>query len=188
MNGETAGMIGNNTFMEINLVFLTNILTHPPGNLVYHLVIIFALSLVGFLTIPKLNSEEAKNQARQTLTGCAILLIMQIVLFAASLVITLSPFTASLIEVLCYTLTIIWLIWIFHEQDPEFFLTGVNIFLSLAFLIIVTTILILAVVKQPAVFLDQNMVIISWQIGAIILTALGMILFFTGAIFTVIGL
>jgi hypothetical protein len=41
--------------VEIELSYLTNILTSPPGNLLYHLVISLSLVLISGLAIPGLN-------------------------------------------------------------------------------------------------------------------------------------
>lgn len=164
--------------MEIDLSYLTNILTNPPGNLLYHLVVSLSLVLIGVLAIPKLNLTKNEDPARHVLAGCSILLVIQIVLFAASLVNALTPFNLSLLESLASTLTIIWLLWIFHENDPSFFLTGVNIFLTLAFFIISTTILIMTTLNKTAIPLDKDMVLISWQLGAILLIALGLLFTF----------
>jgi len=161
--------------MEIDLSYLTNILTGPPGNLLYHLVISLSLVLINGLIIPKLNLEEHKFHARQLLAGCNILIVIQIILFSASLVDTLSPLTLALLESLTGTLTIIWLVWLFQEDDPQFFLTGVNIFLTLALLIIGTAILLLTVLQEPFISIDLKMVITSWQFGALLLIGLGVV-------------
>jgi signal transduction histidine kinase len=161
--------------MEIDLSYLTNILTSPPGNLLYHLVISLSLLLLSGLLIPKLNRKEDKFQARQILTGCNILLIIQLVLFSASLVEVSPLHTLALLESLAGTLTIIWLIWLFQEDDPQFFLTGVNIFLTLALLIIGTIILILAALQETLITLDLNLMILSWQFGSLLLIALGIV-------------
>ena len=161
--------------MAIDLSYLTNILTRPPGNLLYHLVISLSLLLLSGLIIPKLNRKQHKSTARLVLTGCNILLIIQLVLFSVSLVEVSPPFTLTLLESLTGALTITWLVWLFQEDDPKFFLTGVNIFLTLALLIIGTIILILAALKDTFIPLDLDMMIISWQFGSLLLIALGMV-------------
>jgi signal transduction histidine kinase len=162
-------------FMEIDLSYLTNILTSPPGNLLYHLVISLSLLLLSGMVIPKLNLKQHKYQARQILTGCNILLVIQLVLFSASLVELSPPCTMALLESLAGTLTIIWLIWLFQEDDPKFFLTGVNIFLTLALLIIGMIILILVALQSALIPLDLNMMILSWQFGSLLLITLGIV-------------
>lgn len=164
--------------MEIDLSYLTNILTSPPGNLLYHLVISLAFVLISGLAIPGLNLANSEDRARHILVGCSTLLLIHIVLFAASLVQGLTPFSLALLESLASTLMIIWLFWIFHEEDPNFFLTGVNIFLTLALFIISTIILIMTNLGGTQGNFDPNMVIISWQLGAILLIALGLVLTF----------
>jgi signal transduction histidine kinase len=161
--------------MEIELSYLTNILIGPPGNLLYHLVISLSLVLISGLVTPKLNQDQNKFHARQILTGCNILLVIQLVLFSASLVAVLPPLTLALLESLTATFTIIWLIWLFQEDDPQFFLTGVNFFLTLALLIIATIVLILASIQNPFIPLDLDMVVISWQFGSLLLIALGIV-------------
>ena len=161
--------------MEIDLSYLTNILTSPPGNLLYHLVISLSLTLICGLVIPKLNRNQQKFHARQVLTGSNILLVIQLILFSASLVEALSPLTMALLESLAATLTIIWLIWLFQQDDPQFFLTGVNIFLTIALLLISSIILIMAALQDTIISIDLQMVIVSWQFGALLLIVLGLI-------------
>lgn len=164
--------------MEIDLSYLTNILTGPPGNLLYHLVISLSLALISGLIIPRINRNHYKQHARQILTGCTILLVIQVVLFSASLLEAFTPLTYALLESLAGTLSIIWLIWLFQEDDPQFFLTGVNIFLTFALLIIATGILLLSVLQSTFITLDFEMVIISWQFGTLLLIALGLVFIF----------
>ncbi len=162
--------------MEFDLSYLTNILNRLPGNILYHLVISLSLLLISGLVIPKLNRKQFQIHARQSLTGCTILLVIQVILFSASLIEVLPPLTLKLLESLAANLTIIWLIWLFQEDDPQYFLTGVNIFLTLALMIIAVVILILTVFQGKFIQLDLDMIIISWQFGALLLIALGMIL------------
>lgn len=161
--------------MEIDLSYLTNILTRSPGNLLYHLVISLSLVLLCGLALPKVNREILKNHARQLFIGCAIILIIQLILFSASLVKTLTPITLALLESLASTLTAVWVIWLFHEDDSQFFLTGVNIFLTLALMITASTILIMVLIKGSLISLDLELVIISWQFGTLLLIALGLV-------------
>jgi len=161
--------------MEIDLSYLTNILTGPPGNLLYHLVISLSLALISFLVIPKINRNHYKQHARQILIGCTILLVIQVILFSTSLVDMLPTLTLGLLESFTGTLSIIWLIWLFQEDDPQFFLTGVNIFLTFALLIIATGIQLLSVLEGTFIALDLEMMIISWQFGTLMLVALGLV-------------
>jgi signal transduction histidine kinase len=162
--------------MEINLVQLSKILTSSPGKLIYHLVIGSILILIGGLAIPRLNFPKKRKQARHILIGSSILLLIQIILFGASLISGIKPFSFSLLESLTASLTIVWLLWVFHQEDPQFFFTGVNIFLTIALFIIATIIQILAILPEAVVRTD--MVIPSWQVGSLILIILGVVLMF----------
>jgi signal transduction histidine kinase len=161
--------------MEIDLLNLTRLLTTPPGNFLYHLVVGLSLMLIGGLSIPKLNNAAFKTYARHALIGCSILLILQIILFGASLVDTLSPSTLTLLESLTSVLTILWLVWLFYEEDTKFFLNGINIFLTLAFIIIATAVQTLTVVQDTQIPINIDIVLITWLIASLLLIAIGLV-------------
>ena len=162
--------------MAINFSHLVNLLSQAPGNLINLLVISFGLILTGAMAVPKLNAPENGDLARHVLIGCSILFILQIVLFSASLIGTLSPIELSLLGCLTSLLTIIWVVWLFHGDDPQFSLTGISIFLTLALVILNMANLILINLEDTYIALNAGLLILGWQIVALILIALGLIL------------
>ena len=59
------------------------ILTSSPENLVYHLVIVFAI-MAALQAVMVLQRRSEEKQARRLILGLAILLLGQLVLFASS--------------------------------------------------------------------------------------------------------
>lgn len=157
---------------------LVNILVQPPGNLIYLLVIGLGLALTGVSAIPKLNTPKIRKSARHVLVGCSILLILQIILFSASQLESLSSTVLTLLECLTSLLTIIWILWLFHEDDQRFSLTGKSIYLTLALFILTMINLLLINSEEVYIPLLTNFIILTWHMAALILIALGIIFTF----------
>ncbi|GAP10474.1 histidine kinase [Bellilinea caldifistulae] len=60
-----------------------NLLTQPPGNLIFHLILVFSI-LTGLQTTALIHPIENRAIARRLITGFLILLLGQIVLFLIS--------------------------------------------------------------------------------------------------------
>jgi signal transduction histidine kinase len=125
--------------MASNLSTFFNILANPPGDLIFHLVVSSTLILMGVLALLSLKKTSAQNQARRTLIGCSILLFLQLILVSLRIISIFLPLENTLfyplVERLTATLTIIWLIWAFFDDQQRFLPTRLIIFLTLTLVI-----------------------------------------------------
>lgn len=69
--------------MNTLITQIFNLLTQPPGNLIYHLILVFSI-LTGLQTTVILRTFENRESARRLITGFVILLSGQITLFVTS--------------------------------------------------------------------------------------------------------
>src|SRR5512136_664899 len=120
------------------LVQFLTILTNPPGNLAYHLVLVFLISGALIGAIHSLRSSNFP-QERRTVIGLSILLGLQLVLFIVSgftgqslpaLQVVLPPLDRAVT-----LLTLVWIIWIWAFPErvrPADAATLILSFLALA--------------------------------------------------------
>jgi len=150
-------------------------LASSPGDLIYHLVISLAL----ILTILTALSKKGPR-ARHILVGCSILLFFQILLFSLRMIDRNVVFSDLLvypsIERQLSAMTVIWLVWTFHENDNRFLLTGLSIFLSLTLVLLTTALLVLGKFLPQYSFIHESMFEILWQVTTLLLILIGIIL------------
>jgi signal transduction histidine kinase len=150
-------------------------LARSPGDLIYHLVISLAL----ILTILTALSKKGPR-ARHILVGCSILLFFQILLFSLRMIDRNVVFSDLLvypsIERQLSAMTVIWLVWTFHENDNRFLLTGLSIFLSLTLVLLTTALLVLGKFLPQYSFIHESMFEILWQVTTLLLILIGIIL------------
>jgi signal transduction histidine kinase len=153
-----------------------SILVAPPGNLVYHLVLVFSIAGSLQLTLMHWQSGQ-KGQAKRTLTGLAILLGMQFVLFIfsglgwqglASPDLFLPPVDRA-VTVVC----LIWIIWMWGFPEPVRWADTLAIILSV--LALVALGLTLSAWQPNSATGDFNALWLdkSWQAVALALALLG---------------
>ena len=166
--------------MASNLSIFFNILANPPGDLIYHLVVSSTLILTGALALLSLKKTSVQSQARHTLIGCSILLLLQLVLFGFrflnALLLGENTHFYPLVERLCATLTISWLIWTFFDDEQRFLPTRLIIFLSLTLAILAGV--SMALVPQLSQVSQFNFFSLDllWQFLAIALVLAGLAL------------
>lgn len=169
--------------MSIDSSTIFNILTNPPGDLIYHLVSSFALALTLIFAIVNNHLSNQKQRVQHVLLGCSILLAIQITVFGSFHVINnlipTNDLIFSFIERLASTLTIIWLVWTYIEDDQHFILTGITIFLSLILMLITTAIIVTVNLQPPTINIRESAVLILWHIGSFLLILISLILIFT---------
>jgi len=89
-------------------------LTSSPENLVYHLVLVFAI-MAAFQAVMVLQRKSGENSARRMMLGLAILLLGQIILFAASSLTWQGLANPQLIlpplDRAVTTISLIWAVW-----------------------------------------------------------------------------
>jgi len=111
-----------------------SLLADPPGNLIYHLVLVFSIS--GALQAAFIHWRiSAFPQARRTVLGLTILMVPQVLLFAISglgwqgllnLTVFLPPLDRALTMI-----SLIWLIWLWTFPEPDRGADAANILLTL---------------------------------------------------------
>lgn len=166
--------------MGIDFSAIFNILTNPPGDLIYHLVVTLSLIVTMGVAVVKTDQSPRGGQARHILIGCGTLLLLQIVLFSLRMLnagtVAIIPLAVGIIERLTSALTIMWLVWTFFEQDTYFFFSGLNLFLSLA-LIFIASILIFLITLLPSFAANtENLLNILWQMGTLFIILIGLII------------
>lgn len=186
--------------MATNLSTILNILAKPPGDLVFHLVVGLALIITGGYAIIKLGKTKEGSQQRSFLIGCGILILLQLGLFGFRANNTGTTFVAvnffQFYERMTATLTILWLIWAFFDDEERILTTDLNLLLSFALIVLAVA----SVFVRPRVmYMDMfNPLLLDviWQTIALVLITLGLLLaFFTKpleyktlvAILTVLG-
>ena len=170
--------------MATNLSTIFNILAKPPGDLVFHLVVGLALIITGGYAIIKLGRPKEGSQQRSFLIGCGILILLQLGLFGFRSNNTGTTFTAvnffQFYERLTATLTILWLIWAFFDDEQRILTTDLNLLLTF-------TLIVLAVasvfVRPRVMYMDlfnPLLLDVIWQTIALILITVGLLMaFFT---------
>lgn len=111
-----------------------NFLTIPPGNLVYHLVLVFSIG--GALQAAFANWRMSEfPQARRAVIGLAVLLILQIALFVVSGLIWQGVVDAqTLLPPLDRTVMFVsaaWIVWLWAFPEPSRTSDAVAILLTL---------------------------------------------------------
>jgi signal transduction histidine kinase len=166
--------------MASNLSTFFNILANHPGDLIYHLVVSSTLILTCVLAGLNLKKASAQSQARRTLIGCSILLLIQLVLFGFRFLNPLLPLEKTLfyllVERLSATLTISWLIWTFFGDEQRFFQTRLIIFLSLTLVILAGVSMALAPQFSHVSQFNLFSLDLLWQFLAIALVLAGLAL------------
>ncbi len=107
--------------MSLFLGKVLTLLTNPPGNLVYHLVLVF--SIAGALLVA-IQSLRASNfpQERRTVIGLSIMLGMQLVLFTMGGLVWQGPLSPQVIlpplDRVVTLLTLVWIVWLWVFPEP----------------------------------------------------------------------
>jgi len=156
-------------------------LANSPGNLLYHLVLVFSIS--GALQASFIHWRiSAFPQARRTVIGLTILMLPQVVLFLISGVgwqgiINLTVFLPPLDRAMTL-ISLVWLIWLWSFPEPNRAIDVAAILLTL--FIAIGLMLSLADWGQQASDMLYNVTTqeFIWQSSALILIAVGIIILF----------
>jgi len=166
--------------MGINLSAIFTLLTSPPGYLIYHLVVSLGLAVIISLALARRNRSVNGRRALHVLIGCGVLLLIHISLFITTfLSINLpvnNPLVPGMVERLAGSLTIIWVIWVYIEDDKGFILTGLNIFLSLVLCFGAAVSLVILYLQPLIQILDRSILDILWQGGSLLLILIGLVI------------
>jgi len=100
---------------------ILTLLTTPPGNLIYHIVLVFSIAGALLVAVQYLRASEFP-QARRTVFGLCIMLGLQLVLFIISGVVgqkllnqqtVLPPLDRAVT-----LLTLVWIVWLWAFPEP----------------------------------------------------------------------
>jgi signal transduction histidine kinase len=158
------------------------LLTTPPGNLIYHLVLAFSLAGALQGAVNHWRSNESP-QARRMIFGLSVLLGLQLILFGISGLVWQRVLTSQTalppLDRAITLLSLIWIAWLWVFPEPVRMADAATLFLNLlAVALLGVTFISWSQSSNAASFNLSNLEII-WQIfslGFIILAAVAMIL------------
>jgi signal transduction histidine kinase len=169
----------------MNMPFLEQIFTllaNAPGNLVYHLVLAFSITGALQSAIGQLRAT-GYPQVRRMVIGLGLLLVGQVILFAASGLAWQGVFSAGHIlpsldrAVLLFSL--LWIIWMWAFPEPNRSWDAVTTILSLLVLIG----LVFGVVLQTGISDENNFNLslqsLTWNVVILATIGLGFVLLFS---------
>ncbi|RPJ51549.1 MAG: GAF domain-containing protein [Chloroflexi bacterium] len=158
-----------------------SLLADPPGNLLYHLVLVF--SIAGALQAAFIHWRiSAFPQARRTVLGLTILMLPQVILFVISGlgwqgIINLTVFLPPLDRAMTL-IGLVWIIWLWSFPEPNRAVDAIAILLTL--FIATGLALSLAAWGQdaPGTLYNTTFQELVWQIVSLVFIAAGIIILF----------
>ena len=158
-----------------------SLLADPPGNLIYHLVLVFSIS--GALQAAFIHWRiSAFPQARRTVIGLTILMLPQVILFVISGlgwqgIVNLTVFLPPLDRAMTL-LGLIWLIWLWSFPEPNRGIDAVTVLLAV-FVVIGLAFSLIAWEGQPiGTLYNTTFSDLIWQIISLLFIAVGIIVLF----------
>lgn len=154
-----------------------NFLTVPPGNLVYHLVLVFSIggALQGAFMHWRISEFP---QARRTVVGLSILLLLQIGLFLASGLIWQGVVESNvLLPILDRAVMLvgsIWLIWLWAFPEPSRPSDAASVLLTLL-TVAGAALNIIERQSSPTMSFNGSLADIVWQIFSLGVLAVGLV-------------
>ena len=120
--------------MSLFFTQIYDLLISTPGNLLYHIVLVFSIAGALQGAIHLLHSSQFP-QALRTVFGLTILLALQVILFIVSGLSWQGPFGSQLIlpplDRLVTLLGLIWIIWLWAFPEPSRLADSATVLLSL---------------------------------------------------------
>ena len=158
-----------------------SLLADPPGNLLYHLVLIF--SIAGALQASYIHWRiSAFPQARRTVIGLTILMLPQVILFFISGIgwqgiINLTVFLPPLDRAMT-VISLVWLIWLWAFPEPNRAMDAGAILLTL----FIATGLALSLAAwgqiSPGTLYNTTTQEFIWQVISLVIISAGIIILF----------
>ncbi len=165
--------------MRINLSAFFGILTSPPGDLIYHLVVGLSLILVVATASRKLSRSTIGRRAWHVWIGGLVLLLFQIILFCLRFFTVptaeVIPAACILAEYLVDAIAVVCIVWTFIESNKQHLLTGLAIFICLALSCLSVFSLIVVSLQPDFLRLDASLLQTLWQVASLILALLGLV-------------
>jgi signal transduction histidine kinase len=155
-----------------------SLLADPPGNLLYHLVLVFSIS--GALQAAFIHWRiSAFPQARRTVIGLTVLMLPQVILFVISGlgwqgIINLTVFLPPLDRAMTL-IGLVWLIWLWTFPEPNRAIDAAAILLTL----FIATGLALSLAawgeQAPTTLYNTTTQELIWQVISLLFIATGMV-------------
>jgi len=156
-----------------------SLLADPPGNLLYHLVLVFSIS--GALQAAFIHWRiSAFPQARRTVIGLTVLMLPQVILFVISGlgwqgIINLTVFLPPLDRAMTL-IGLVWLIWLWSFPEPNRAIDAGAILLTL----FIVTGLALSLAAwgdlAPSTLYNTTTQELIWQVASLLLIAIGIVI------------
>lgn len=156
--------------------FLT-FLTTPPGNFIYHILLVFTIAGALLEAVYSLRTSKFP-QERRTVIGLSLLLGLQLVLFAISAInlpgllssATLLPALDRAVSLL----SLIWIAWLWAFPEPMRKADAATLLLNL--LVLVALVLTLVFwVQDPLGSFNLSFFELAWQVFSIAVILLGLL-------------
>jgi signal transduction histidine kinase len=155
------------------------LLANPPGNLLYHLVLVF--SIAGALQSAFMHWRiSAFPQARRTVIGLTILMLPQVILFVISGmgwqgIINLTAFLPPLDRAMTL-IGLVWIIWLWCFPEPNRPVDAIAILLTLFIAIGLALSLGAWVQDAPGTLYNTTLQELIWQVTSLLFIAGGLII------------
>ncbi len=162
----------------MNLFFgqVFSFLTVAPGNLVYHLVLVFSVTAALLQAILLWRSSEFP-QAQRMVIGLAILLALQVLEFAAGALAWFGFFPSQMIlpplDRAITVWSLIWIVWLWAFPEPVRLADAAAGLLSLFVLPLLGMSLFLWIPNSGAMVFSQSLLETVWQLASIGVVILG---------------
>jgi signal transduction histidine kinase len=163
--------------MSLFLGQVLTFLTTAPGNIIYHLVLVFSVAGALLQAIQSLRSSNFP-QERRTIIGLSVLLGLQLLLFALSGVAWLGRFNMQAIfpplDRAVTLLTMAWIAWIWAFPEPVRLADAATLLLSLLGMVVAVLTLVLCVQNPPSSF-NLSRYETGWQVFSMAIILLGLL-------------
>ena len=156
-----------------------NILTSPPGNLIYHLVVVFSIAITLQIVLSSRQRGE-KKETNRILLGLFVLLAGQLVLFLSSGLawqnLADPQFYLPPVDRAVTALSLIWMIWILVFPKPHRAADAVNGLLNLITIILLVFTLASWRTADPGSAFNNSVLDLGWGILCLFLSLTGILL------------
>jgi signal transduction histidine kinase len=158
-----------------------SLLADPPGNLLYHLVLVFSIS--GALQAAFIHWRiSAFPQARRTVLGLTVLMVPQVLLFVISGlgwqgILNLTVFLPPLDRAMTL-LGLVWIIWLWSFPEPNRAVDAAAILQTLFILTGLALSLAAWGQEPPGTLYNTTFQEMVWQIASLVVIAIGVIVLF----------
>ena len=156
-----------------------NILTSPPGNLIYHLILVFSIA-ISLQIVLSFRRRGKEKQINRTLFGLFVLLFGQLALFLSSGLawqnLADPQFYLPSLDRAVTALSLIWIIWILAYTKSHQAVDAVNGLLNLITIILLIFTLATWRNTDPGLAFNNSGLDLGWGILCIFLSLSGILL------------